>query len=211
MKFILTRQAFKKENGKTKRMMAIIPCLLVFLLINCTKHSYDENVPIEIKTQIRDTCFISQFEEYCSYVKQQCYKGEHDSLYIAMYHYPVNDSITKYALLGVITPSQFEYYPPQNIFNINQQKVFYTRLDPPRMDFANKRMSQEEYASFMEEYFPVAYQSYSNLGYIYPQYCFEPDVLHMYYLNDSLIYSIQQPGLPTDMCNLVLNGKEVWM
>ena len=38
---------------KTKRMMAIIPCLLVFLLINCTKHSYDENVPIEIQTKNR--------------------------------------------------------------------------------------------------------------------------------------------------------------
>ncbi len=63
----------------------------------------------------------------------------------------------------------------------------------------------------MEEYFPVAYQSYSNLGYIYPQICFEPKVLHLYYLNDSLIYSIQKLGLPTDMCNLVLNGKEVWM
>ena len=128
---------------------------------------------------------------------------ESSSLYIAMYHYPVNDSITKYALDGVITPDRFEYNPPQNIFNINQQKVFYMRLDSPRMDFDNKRMSQEEYASFMEEYFPVSYQSYSNLGYIYPQ--------HLYYLNDSLIYSIQKYGLPTDMCNLVLNGKEVWM
>ena len=194
--------------------MRRIVYFFVLLFIACGQNGYEkEKVPMELEALIQDTCFISHFEEYCSYVKQQNAKGEHDSLCIAMYHYPVNDSITKYALDGVITPDRFEYNPPQNIFRINQQKVFYMRLDSPQMffDTDNNKMSSEEYASFMKEHFPISYQSYSSLGYIYPQILFEPDVLHMYYLNDSLIYSIQKPGLPTDMCNLVLNGKEVWM
>ena len=193
-------------------MMRIL-LFIVVLFASCTHQGYDEErLPVEMKRLVNDTTFRNHYIEYYRYVVN-ANSQESDDLYIYINFRTINDSIYKISFMGVTSPELFEDNLPQNIFRIDNHVVFFNDRNHHGLEKGNASNSNSNmnYEKFMKEYFPKAFVSYKKYGYVYPQVCFEPKIMHLYYLNDSLIHSVLQGGRISDECSVMLNGKEVWM
>ena len=186
---------------------------IFFMFASCTYQDYDKgHLPVEMKRFVNDTTFLNHYMEYYRYVIN-ANSHESDDLYIYVNYLTINDSIYKISFLGVTSPELFEDNLPQDIFYLNNHAVFFNNRNNKnlRKDDIPNSNSSINYEKFMKDFFPKAFMSYKKYGYIYPQVCFEPKIMHLYYLNDSLIHSVLQGGRISDKCNMMLNGRVIWM
>lgn len=201
---------YNKFNGnKLSIILSIcLVCVISFYSYKEYKNDRDKYKGEYVLNKELERQIINYKKYICTVDKKLIEEGY--SITFHVFHRELNDSLDRFAIMPFIDPRIMEENPYQSIINIDGTDVFFhfAMFNNYRSNKTKYiRLSDKSYASITKKYYPKMYESIKKYGYIYPEICYEQEILFLTFKNDLLIDTNKGMGLPDDRVPVNIDGR----